>query len=370
MKFRISQPTLAAALATASRAVSSRPSRPVLANVLVTAKDDTLTLVGFDEVLGIETSVPCHVDEPGTITLPAKLWGDIVSRLPAEDVTIAVDDSTATLTCGAGRYEVRGLLAEDYPILPAVEGKVVALPADVLLTGLRGTLFATSTDESKQVLTGAHLMVDGEVLEFGGTDGHRLAVVQHREEIPLAPMPEVTIPAKALRELERMLGAYTDDAPIAVALDDVQARFAVGPQRLTTRLLEGQYPNYRALLPKQFALTVQAQRRELIAALERVAVLAAQKNDIVKLEIAADSIAVSADATEVGSGCESVAADMSSEEYPGINIAFNVRYLLDGLKAMDTATVYLSCNTPNSPAVLVGGDITYLVMPVTIRGEG
>jgi DNA polymerase-3 subunit beta len=376
MKFICPQSELSAQLSSVSRAVSSRPSRPVLANILVKADIDSqaVTLVGFDEVLGIETRFAAQVDEPGTLTLPAKLWGDIVSRLPSEDITLESeeDSPTVTLTSSSGRYEVRGLSAEDYPALPEVEdGEAIALSADALLSGLRGSLFATSGDETKQVLTGVHLLAETDSLEFAATDGHRLAVVHTTDESATAtPAMDVTVPAKALRELERMIQNYTSNEPVALRLDDTQVLFDLGAQRLTTRLLEGQYPNYRQLLPKQFARQVTVDRRGLMSSLERIAVLASQKNDIIKITLnpGEQSIALSVEAQEVGSGREDLPAQITGDE---LDIAFNVRYLLDGLKAFDTTEVQMQCNAATSPAVFVPlGEtkITYLVMPVQIRG--
>jgi DNA polymerase-3 subunit beta len=361
MKFVCAQSELNSQLSSVSRAVPSRPSRPVLGNILATANAETqsVRLVGFDEVLGIESRFDAQVEESGRLTLPAKLLGDIVSRLPGEDITIAAEDDemTVTLTSTSGRYQVRGLSAEDYPALPTVEaGEVIELPAEALLEGLRGSLFASSTDETKQVLTGVHLMTEPEVLEFAATDGHRLAVVQTNDESGAAgedtASMNVTVPAKALRELERMLQGYASNEPVTVRLDETQVLFDLGSQKLTTRLLEGQYPNYRQLLPKQFARQVTLNRRDLVSSLERIAVLAGQKNDIIKMSLkSADQlVSLSAEAQEVGSGQEDLQAQISGDD---LDIAFNVRYLLDGLKAFDSNEVQLQCNAATSPAVLL-----------------
>lgn len=376
MKFVCSQSELNSQLSSVSRAVPSRPSRPVLGNILVKADVDTqtVTLIGFDEVLGIESRFDAQVDEAGVLTLPAKLWNDIVSRLANEDLTLDSDgdNPTVTLTCSSGCYEMRGLSADDYPSLPTVEeGDAITLAADALINGLKGALFATSADETKQVLTGVHLLSGADSLEFAATDGHRLSVVQTVDETGgETPAMDVTVPAKALRELERLIQGYASNEPVALRLDETQVLFDLGRQRLTTRLLEGQYPNYRQLLPKQFARQVTLDRRALMASLERVAVLASQKNDIIKITLnsADQQIMLSAEAQEVGSGRETLPAQISGDD---LDIAFNVRYLLDGLKAFDTSDVQMQCNAATSPAVFIPlGEtkITYLVMPVQIRG--
>jgi DNA polymerase-3 subunit beta len=180
---------------------------------------------------------------------------------------------------------------------------------------------------------------------------------------------DVTVPAKALRDLERMLQAYQSTEPIALKFDRTQVIFELGNQRLTTRLLEGQYPNYRQLIPKQFERQVTIDRKGLTDALERIAVLADQKNNIVKLSLdpEQESVAISVEAQEVGSGREVVPAQITGDP---LDIAFNVRYLLDGLKALGTNEVQLQCNTATSPSVMLPlGELqmTYLVMPVQIR---
>lgn len=377
MKFSCPQAEFSTQFSLVSRAVPSRPSKPVLGNVLVSASTDTqqVTLTGFDETLGIQTTFTAQVHQSGSLTLPAKLLGDIVSRLPNEELDISEDDDepVVTLSCSAGRYQVRGLSAEDYPKLPEVEtSEPIKVSADALIEGLRGALFATSSDETKQVLTGVHLTADDESLEFAATDGHRLAVVQTVDEAGSAASTlkmDVTIPGKALRELERILQIYPSNEPVAFQLDSTQVVFDLGQQRITTRLLEGQYPNYRQLIPKQFERQLTVDRKQLVSSLERIAVMADQRNNIVKLSVANEtqSLALSVEAQEVGSGLETMPAQITGED---LDIAFNVRYLLEGLKALPTSEIQIQCNTATSPSVLTplgGTKMTYLVMPVQIR---
>ncbi|MCG8361779.1 MAG: DNA polymerase III subunit beta, partial [Pseudanabaenales cyanobacterium] len=336
-------------------------------------------LIGFDESLGIETSFSAQVEQAGTLTLPAKLLTDIVSRLPSEDISLeaVAVETTLTLTCSSGHYQVRGMSPEDFPNLPLVEeGQVATLSPEGLLEGLQGSLFATSPDETKQVLTGVHLIVEPETLEFAATDGHRLAVVQTADQKTEAASSkeavaklDVTVPAKALRELERILQLHQITEAIALRFDPTQVIFELGQQRVTTRLLEGQYPNYRQLIPHQFERQMTLDRKQLMAALDRIAVLADQKNNIVKLTLDHDqqTLALSVEAQEVGSGRELIPAQISGDN---LEIAFNVRYLLDGLKVISCAEVQLQCNTATSPSILTplsGVKMTYLVMPVQIR---
>ena len=387
MKLVCSQAELSASLQLVSRAVASRPTHPVLANVLLTADAGTgrLSLTGFDLSLGIQTSLAAAVETSGAITLPAKMFGEIVSRLSADSpITLNSDEGSeqVDLTSSSGTYQMRGMPAEDFPDLPLVQsGEPIRLDPQVLVKGLRATLFASSSDEAKQILTGVHLGLDGQGLECAATDGHRLAVLKLNHALPdqdspgagasgtLANAVDVTVPARSLRELERLLSARQSSEPVSLFCDRGQVVFLWSDQVLTSRSLDGTYPNYRQLIPASFSRQLQVDRRALIAALERVAVLADQHNNVVKIvsDPLAGQLLISADAQDVGSGSESLAAVVSGE---AIQIAFNVRYLIDGLKAIAADQVELHCNAPTTPVILVPvGEpgFTYLVMPVQIR---
>jgi len=391
MKLVCSQAELSASLQLVSRAVNARPTHPVLANVLLTADAATgrLSLTGFDLSLGIQTSLPASVEESGAITLPARLFADIVSRLSSDSpVTLHAEESgeQVELTSLSGSYQIRGLPAEDFPDLPLVQsGTPIRLDAEALVKGLRGTLFASSADEAKQLLTGVHLKLDASGLECAATDGHRLAVLrlphinasgsEGAEPEPLADAPggepfAVTVPARSLRELERLLAARPGGEPLSLFCERGQVVMLRADQVLTSRSLEGTYPNYGQLIPESFQRRIVIDRRAFIAALERVAVLADPHNNVVKIsaEPDQDRVVIRADAQDLGRGSESLAAAVTGD---AIEIAFNVRYLLEGLKAMGADRVVLQCNAPTTPAVLVPVEddesFTYLVMPVQIR---
>ena len=384
MKVVCSQSELNAALQLVSRAVATRPTHPVLANVLLTADAGTnrLSLTGFDLNLGIQTSLAASVETSGAITLPARLLGEIVSRLASDSpITLATEESgeQVQLTSLSGSYQMRGLPADDYPELPMVEsGMTLKLQPAGLVQALKGTLFASSADEAKQLLTGGHLRFNAKALEAAATDGHRLAVLQVEDALEDAAASSddaaegfaVTLPARSLREVERLMAGWRSDDPVSLFCDRGQVVFLAADQMVTSRTLEGTYPNYGQLIPDGFNRTLALDRRGLIAALERIAVLADQHNNVVKFTSQPDEgvVQISADAQDVGSGSESLAASLTGD---AIQIAFNVRYLLDGLKAMGSDRVVLHCNAPTTPAVLKPeGDaeaFTYLVMPVQIR---
>ena len=384
MKVVCSQSELNSALQLVSRAVATRPTHPVLANVLLTADagSNRLSLTGFDLSLGIQTSLAASVETSGAITLPARLLGEIVSRLSSDSpVTLAVDGSgeQVQLTSLSGSYQMRGMSADDYPDRPMVEsGMTLKLQPERLVQALKGTLFASSADEAKQLLTGVHLKFNQRALEAAATDGHRLAVLNVEDALQDAAVTDavddegfaVTLPSRSLREVERLMASWRSDEPVSLFCDRGQVVFLAADQMVTSRTLEGTYPNYGQLIPDGFTRTFGMDRRALIAALERIAVLADQHNNVVKFSSQPEDgvVQISADAQDVGSGSESLPSNLEGD---AMQIAFNVRYLLDGLKAMGSDRIVLHCNAPTTPAVLRSEEaseaFTYLVMPVQIR---
>ena len=383
MKFVCTQHDLNINLALVTRAVSTRPTHPVLANIKIeaTADPDRIRLTGFDLSLGIQSSFIAQVGEEGTLTLPAKLLNDIVAKLPSGEITLddEAGENLVTITSASGRYQVRGMSAEEFPELPSIEqGETNQLSAAAFIDGLKGSLIACSQDESKQVLTGVYLKVEPERLEFAATDGHRLGIVevyptesqttQIAAESAQKGSFEVTVPAKALRELEKMLGAIPEGDRLGLQLEQGQVVFGWGDRKLTTRTLEGKYPDYRLLIPRQFQRQITVDRKQLLTALERIAVLSDQSN-LVKFSIDStkQSLDLSVESQDRGSGRESLTAQISGTN---LDIAFNIKYLMDGLKTLPTQEITISLNGPLEPVILtpLGGiNMTYLVMPVQLR---
>ena len=290
MKLVCSQAELNSALQLVSRAVASRPTHPVLANVLLTADSGTgrLSLTGFDLNLGIQTTISASVEVSGAITLPARLLGEIVSKLSSDSpITLSTDESSeqVELKSLSGSYQMRGMLADDFPELPLVEsGTALKVNANALVQALKGTLFASSSDEAKQLLTGVHLRFDQQAMEAAATDGHRLAMLKVSDAlnkdlsndengVSLDDDFAVTLPARSLREVERLMSGWKGDEPVSLFCDRGQVIFLADDQMLTSRTLEGTYPNYRQLIPDGFSRSLKLDRRGFISALERIAVL-------------------------------------------------------------------------------------------------
>ena len=367
-----------------SKAVASRPTHPILANILLTADQGTnkISLTGFDLNLGIQTSFDGNVRNSGAITIPAKLLSEIVNKLPSETpVSIEVNENSENILIKSdrGSFNIKGIPSDDYPNLPFVESCTsLNIDPSSFLIALKSTIFASSSDDSKQLLTGVNFTFKQNHLESASTDGHRLAValidnednVQNKDNLTLNEGNlSVTIPTRSLREIEKLVTLRSSESSIKFFYDKGQVVFISSNQIITTRTLEGTYPNYSQLIPDTFSKILTFNTKKLIDALERIAVLADQQSSVVKIKLDNKDLAsISADAQDIGNANETIAVSYSGENF---DIAFNVRYLLEGLKVITCENVILKCNLPTTPAVFVPEDnlnsFTYLVMPVQVR---
>ena len=387
MEIVCNQGELNNAIQLVSKAVATRPTHPILANILITADEVTkkVSLTGFDLNLGIQTSFDASVNKSGAITIPSKLLSEIVNKLPNESpVSIIVQElaDNILIKSDRGSFNLKGLVSDDYPKLPFVEsGTSLDVNPNSLLKALKMTLFSSSNDESKQLLTGVNFKFKKQTLESAATDGHRLAVILSNEQSQemnnsntdsMDSSSEdfsVTIPTRSLREIEKLVALKTLDEKIKLFYDKGQVVFISSNQIITTRTLEGKYPNYSQLIPDSFSKVFKFETKSLIDSLERIAVLADQQSSVVKIKFDEDNFAlISADAQDIGNANESLPVSFTGEK---IEIAFNVKYLLEGLKVISSEFVLLKCNNPTTPAILVPEDnklsFTYLVMPVQVR---
>ena len=276
-----------------SKAVSSRPTHPILANLLLTADQGTnkISLTGFDLNLGIQTSFEATVKQSGAITIPSKLLSEIVNKLPSETpVSLDVDETSDNISIKSNRgsFNLKGLPSDDYPGLPFVEsGTSLNIDPSSFLKALKFTIFASSNDDSKQLLTGVNFTFKENYLESASTDGHRLAValvgnkehIENKENLPFNESDlSVTIPTKSLREIEKLVSSKSLENSIKLFYDKGQVGFISSNQIITTRTLEGTYPKYSQLIPDTFSKIFNFNTKKLIDALERIAVLADQQS--------------------------------------------------------------------------------------------
>ena len=367
MKLSCLQENLSKGLSIAGRAVPSRTTMPILGNVLLATDHGRLKLAATNMELSIVRWVGARVETEGEITVPARNFIDLVNTLPPDQVNLNLDTSSLSLqlSCASVQASFRGISAEEFPIVPEVdEDHGFAVEAAELNTGLAQVTFAASSDESHPVLTGVLAEFEGQTMTLGAADGFRLSL----REIPLVdPVPEpfmVIIPARALSELMRITSGLEEPVVISTTKPHNQILFQMPNTVLNSQLIDGNFPDVRRIIPPSYSTRGVIGRQELLQACKRAAIFARDVANIVTLHIEEGELTVEADSAEAGQGLTRL---MASVEGGGLDIAFNVRFLIDVLSAVDTPQVALELNASTNPGVLraVGDDaFIHVVMPM------
>lgn len=376
MKFAIAQKTLNSALTAVSQAVATGKDKSPYDHILAKTDGKCLLLSGFDGDVALKMAImTASLQTDGACLLPAQTWGNLVSKLDGE-IAFTVADGTATMTTAHGRYNLPTLPVEDYPTLPDVapDGVEVSLTVAALLTGIDGALIAVSHDMSKQLLQGVHLTSWGDNLEFVATDGHRLSV-RLAEPSHLAQGLDCTVPGASLGLLKSVLKGVAEPelTNVTVQADGLQVRFQVeGVATLIVRLLDGQYPAHRRLVPASFERSFVVDKGKMVDALNRVDLFAqlGTRAHTVCITGASTSIAVSTEGGEIGRGHEVIDCQVSGEP---MTWHVNAKYLVDGMKSLGGDRVEFLMNGPTTPVVLrepsdhkdlAIQDAFYLLMPI------
>ncbi|MCB0968102.1 MAG: DNA polymerase III subunit beta [Ilumatobacter sp.] len=363
MKFRCEREILAEALTTAGRAATSRTGTlPVLSGVRLDVAGGELTVTGTDLELTIRLTVPVHSDTDGSAVVPARLISDIVRALPAGAVEISLGDDEMAISAGRSQFSVRPLSLSDYPAQVEPDADAVTLQSSEVADALRQVVRAASTDDARAVLTGVLIAADDDGLKMVATDSYRLAVRDLPQSSMLGAGQKVLVPGRALAELQRILSG---DDELRVRLGAREAVFEAGETRLTTRLIEGEYPNYRNLLPSAYPNLLTVGRDALLEALRRVKILA-QDSTPVRLTLGGDTLQLTAITQDVGNAHEEIDASYDGAE---MTVAFNPDYLASGIDAVEGDEVTLATMDPMKPAVLRGvghDEYLYLLMPVRV----
>ncbi len=366
MKFRCERDVLADALNSAGRAATNRTGTlPVLSGVRIQVEGDTLTVTGTDLELTIRLSVEVGGEQDGAAVVPARLVGDIVKALPAGAVEIALDANDGgemSISAGRSQFSVRPLSLDDYPAQTEPSGEAVTLPAETMADALRQVVRAASTDDARAVLTGVLLASEDDGVRMVATDSYRLAVRDLPDSSVLGSGQKVLIPGRALSELQRLMG---DVEELTVRFGEREATFEAGSTRLTTRLIEGEFPNYRNLLPSSYPNLLTVSKASMMEAIRRVKILA-QDSTPVRLTLGGDTVQLTAITQDVGNAAEEIDASYDGAE---MTVAFNPDYLAAGIDAIEADDVTLATMDPMKPAVLRGAgqdDYLYLLMPVRV----
>jgi len=351
LKFSIAQTELNEALQVVASAVPTRTTLPVLSNILVEADRDGVRLSATDLDLSIATRARANVADPGSLTVPAKKLLELVKKLPREELKVDAKDLALTVGSKSGRFRFLCIRPDEFPLTPAVGGDTsISIEAAALDRLIRRTVYAVSTDETRPALNGALFQAKDGELRVVATDGHRLARATYRPEKPIASASknDVIIPLKALNQLARLIPSAT--GPVEIALSRTHARFTIGETTLTTKLIEGPFPNYEQVIPKQNTKQLRAKREELAAALERVSVFSDSLTRQVKLALREGKMTLIVQTPDQGEATEELGAQYSAED---LDIGYNASYLLDILRTVDSEEVEMQLNTAVTAGLVV-----------------
>jgi DNA polymerase-3 subunit beta len=366
VKLRCERDVLVEALSTAGRAVATRGGAlPVLSGLRLEVKGDRLHLAGSDLDLTIQVDITVAGGEDGVVVVPARLVADIVKALEPGAVLFEATEDEMRITSGRSQFAVRMLPAAEFPRLPlGTDGAAeVSLDGAALSDALRQVVRAASGDDARPILTGVLMAAEQEGLRLVATDSYRLAVRDLPGSAVLREGQKVLVPSRALAELQRLLGGGTS---VTLRLGEHDATFDVGSVRLTTRLIEGEFPNYRQLIPESYPNRLTVGREALLDAVRRVKLLVRDATTPVRIALRADGIELTVVTQELGTATEDVDAKFEGTD---MTVAFNPAYLIDGVEAIAGDEVVLETIDALRPAVIraiEGADYLYLLMPVRV----
>jgi DNA polymerase III subunit beta len=356
---------LAGTLAVAARAASAKSTIQILSHVLLRAEEGRCELAATDMELSLRVPLSATVEQPGAVVVP-RLAGDIVRTMADGPITLEhrANEGVVSLSGGGSSFTLNCLQASDFPELPPDEGTGLVIPADVLVEAIDRVARAASRDETRPVLTGVLVRLGPDGMTMVATDSYRLAVRQTPLESPPSDVREAIVPARALSEVSRLLGVARADS-CEVVLGESQALFRIGEMRLTSRVIEGQFPDHRQLVPDAFEHDVAFDRAELLGVLTRIGVLA-QRSTPVRLAFEPGAVTISASSDQVGEGRESLPVAFSGE---GLEMGFNVEFLRAGVESVGGDEVRLGLISPLRPGLLrgAGDEYRYLLMPIRLN---
>jgi len=368
MNLTISKEQILAGLQAVQNVVGVRTTLPILSNVLLRAEGDKLEFTATDLDVTVSRTVEAKVKKPGSSTVPVKKLFGIVRELNGNEIDLEVDDKNiTTIRSGSSFYKIHGLSADEFPPLPKFkENKKVKLPQETVKGMMRKTSFAISTDESRYVLNGIFLSLKDHKMTMVATDGRRLALVDEEVENSEKSQGEFIVPAKAVSELNRL---FQDKGDVEIKFSENQAAFTLTDDKgasvlVITKLIEGNYPNYRQVIPGEAKERIALVREEFLHALKRAEIMTSEKSNSVKMTFTKNRLEITANSPEVGEAKESLAINYKGKD---MAIAFNPKYMIDPLNALEQDEVFIELIDELSPGVLkINGPFLYVVMPMRL----
>jgi DNA polymerase III subunit beta len=368
VKISLEREALLTQLQTVSRVASTRSAIQALSGVQLAAAESGCELRATDMEVGLRVPLEADVAREGVVVLPARLLLDVVRALPAQQVSLELRaaEQDAELVSGNATFHIRTLRSEDFPPFPETDvSAVVSLPAEAFVSTALKVAGSASRDETRPVLTGILVSAAERELRMVATDSYRLSVKETTLEEPLSEAFEVNVPARALQELAR-IAAHVGDAALSISVRQNQVIFELGGVVLSSRLIDGQFPNYRQLLPESFEHELRVAAGELTDVVRRISLLA-QKNAPLRLAFAPGELTVSAQTPDVGEARESLPVAFQGES---LEIGFNPEFLRAGLEAIEQGDVVLKLISPLRPGLIEAGDesgFLYLIMPIRLN---
>lgn len=364
MKFSITKDHFLEGLQQVQHVVSTRTTLPILSNVLLEARDGQLKLTTTDLDVGVTGQVEAKVDKPGATTLPARRLATIIRELPAEEISVEIDaKNTASIRSGPSFFKILGLSDTEFPPLPTFENaREFKIDQKALKEGLKMTSYAISTDETRYVLNGIFCSFKDNALTLVATDGRRLALYTCEElDFPESQEIDVIVPTKAVNELQRLL---SDEGELRISVSDSQIAFQLNQNLLVSKLIEGNYPNYRQVIPDETKERITLERETFLSTVNRIGLLANDKTNSIKFTFCEDRIELAANSPEIGEAEESIPVIYKGKEFA---IAFNPDFLMAPLRNLDSDEVYLDLIDEMSPGVIkTNSSFLYVLMPMRV----
>jgi DNA polymerase-3 subunit beta len=368
MKFTITRESLQQGLAAVGASIPTRTTLPVLSNILLEANSEGVQMSGTDLDIAVSLKAPAQVDEGGALTIPAKKLQELARELPEQPVRIVTRGDRLELTCGRASFRLNGLPPDEFPTFPSVDfGESWTVKGSLLQTMIRQTAFAVSTEESRPILNGILWQFGERDLRMVATNGHRLARIIVPTEPRDSARADLIVPPKALNQVERLFGAEDE---IEVARSENHLGFRSGGTQIFTRLIEGPYPNYEQVIPRDNDKAAIADRSQFTAALRRMAVVASEQTHRVRLAFGGPMLRFSVETSDLGEAQEELEIGYDGE---ALEIGFNANYLLEVLRYMPSDEIRMTFRSPERAAIVEpvgempdGADYLCLVMPLRL----
>jgi DNA polymerase-3 subunit beta len=364
MKFNITKDVLLKSIQEVQSAISTKSSLPILSNILLEATEDHLILTTTDLDIGLTSKTTLKPNIVGAITIPAKKFSDIIKELPEnEPISISVKkNNLVNIECGKNVFKIMGLPKEEFPQLPEFKDKdSLTLPQKKLKLMLKLTGFAISHDESRYVLNGVLFVIKPTYIRLVATDGRRLAMVEDKMQLPKTLERKFIIPTKAVNELDRSLN---EEGDVKIFFNDTQIFFDMGKTRLVSRLIEGEFPNYEQVIPKEAKDKLIITKEAFLSAVKRAALFTNQDSAAVKMELGKDKMVISKSTPYLGEARVEVDVDYKGKE---LAVGFNPDYLIDLLKNVTEEKIAFEVTDPEKPGVVrIGAEYVYVVLPMQI----